>query len=473
MSVTTRSRLLLPVLVYCGLCTSIISSLGVLLIPTIADAQDVSLAAGQWILTVNLLVGSVATPVLGRLADRGHPARVLYGTLATVALGSAFAATAGTFGQLLVGRALQGVTYAIIPVAIALIRTHLPPDQVRAGVGVLSVTAATGIGLGYPLTGAVAEYLDYRVAFWAAVVFAGSALLMAPFVLPNAAEENVREPSSPRRFDLPGTVLFGSGLAAGLLGLAESERWGWGSPAVVGLLTASAGLLATWVWWELRVPAPLIRLDLLRHGDVRLAQLASLGFGMSMYAAFATSSQLAQTPSSTGYGLGLSAFAAGLVILPLALASQFAGRIAVPLSQRVGQHAMLPIAAVAVTAANLGLIFRHSRTWELLVAMALLGLGLGTAWGALPNLLLGAVPAGELGSATGVSQVLRNVGGAFSSAAIGAVLAAYTVAGAPTDEGYRAIFTLSCATSVLLLVWLVLRAVRARPERSAEPGYAL
>lgn len=455
------SRLILPVLVYCGLCTAVISSLGVLLIPTIAAAQEVSLPAAQWILTVALLVGAVGTPVLGRLADRGHPRRVLLGTLAAVAVGSLLAATAPNFGQLLLGRALQGLTFAIIPVTMALARAHLPAERARAGVAALSVTAATGIGLGYPITGAVAEYLDYRVAFWIAVVFAGSALVLVPLVIPGSPGP----PPARVPFDVLGTVLFAGGLGCGLLALSESERWGWGSPAVLGLFGAGGTLLAAWVWWELRTPQPLVRLDLLRHSDVRLAQLTGLGFGMAMFAAFAATSQLAQLPESTGYGLGLTAFAAGFVILPLSLGSQLSSRLARPLARRLGDHAVLPLGAAAVAAANVGLIWHHDETWELLVAMALLGIGIGVALSAMPTLILGAAPPEEMGSAIALNQVLRTVGGSIASAAIAAVLAANSAGGVPTDDGYRLTFAISAGMSAALLGWLVVAAVRSRPSR--------
>lgn len=456
-------------LVYCGLSTAVISSLGVLLIPTIAEAQDVSLPAAQWILTINLLVGSVGTPVLGRLADGGHPRRVLLGALTAVVVGSVLAATATNFGVLLLGRALQGLTYGIIPITMTLARMHLDAAQIRAGVAALSVTAATGIGLGYPLTGAVAEYLDYRVAFWIAVLFAGSALALIPFVIPGSPTA-----AGPRRsFDVPGTLLFGLGLGATLLGLSESERWGWDSAATSGLLGGGVVLLAAWAWWELRAPAPLVRIGLLRHPDVLLAQTAAVGFGMSMYASFAAVSQLAQIPQSSGYGLGLSAFAAGLVILPLSMASQLSSRLSGAVGRRLGQHAMLPLAALAVTAANIGLIDHHGEVWELLAAMAMLGLGLGVAWGAMPLLLLGAVPPDETGSATALNQVLRTAGGAVASAAVAAVLAASATGGLPSDDGYRAAFALSAVVCAVLLAWLVVRALQtgAAPGRaSADPS---
>lgn len=460
------SRLLLPVLIYCGLSTAIISSLGVLLIPTIAQAQDVSLPAAQWVLTVNLLVGSAATPVLGRLADGGHPRRVLLATLGVVVVGSLLAATASNFGVLLLGRALQGLTYGIIPVTMTLARAYLPPRRVGHGIAALSVTAATGIGLGYPITGAVAEYVDYRVAFWIAVAFAGTALVLVPFAVPGSdVQTGARRP-----FDVLGAVLFAAGLCAGLLGLSESPRWGWDNPAVPGLLGASALLFALWAWWELRAPAPLIRLDLLKDANVRLAQISAFGFGLSMYAAFAAVSQLAQIPKSTGYGLGLGSFAAGFVILPLSLASQLASRLSQLIARRVGQQAMLPAAGVAVVVADLVLVAHHSHPAELVLGMSILGVGLGIAWAAMPSLLLGSVPPEELGSATAVNQVLRSSGGAVASAMLAAVLAASATSDLPSDDGYRTAFALSAGICAVLLTWLLVRALRGGARAAADPA---
>jgi MFS family permease len=456
---TLRARLVLPVLVYCGMCTAVISSLGVLLIPTIAAAQDVSLASAQWILTASLLVGAVATPVLGRCSDGPRRRLVLVAALAVVLAGSVLAATATTFPQLLAGRALQGVTYGIIPVTMSLAREYLPADRVRAGVAALSVTAATGIGLGYPVTGLIAEHLDFRVAFWAAVAFVLPGLLGALVVLPADPPASARLRPT-QRFDAAGALLLAAALSAGLLGLSQSARWGWGSTRILALLVGSAVLFAVWACWELRVPAPLIRLDLLRHGDVLLANVTALGLGIAMFVGFSAISRLAQTPESTGYGLGLSVFVAGCVILPLSIGSQVASRFARVVSARIGDTAMLPMGAVFVTVANAGLIARHERLWELLAAMALFGLGIGTAWASMPALIVAAVPGSEVGSATAFNTVLRTIGGSIGSAVTGAVLALHTGAnGLPTDSGYRATFALSAAACGVVLVGLTAHAV--------------
>jgi predicted MFS family arabinose efflux permease len=379
-------------------------------------------------------------------------------------------------------------------VTITLARRHLPAHKARAGVAALSVTAATGLGLGYPLTGLVAEHLDYRVAFWVAVLFSGSALALAPLIIPRGHSAGGRPDlsgwllrtaglgsgavipggqfplpvleSAPRRnrrsFDLPGTALLAAGLGAGLLALSETADWGWGSPVTIALLAASAALLTAWARWELHTNAPLIRLDLLRRPDVLIANVAALGLGTSMYIGFAAVGQLAQTPRSTGYGLGLSVFLAGIVILPLSAGSQVANRVVGAVSAKVPPRTLLPLGALFVTVANAGLAVRHDRMWELMAAMALFGFGIGSTFAAMPALIIGAVPLTEVGSATSFNSVLRVIGGSIGSAVTGAVLARHLRGGLPVESGYRDAFEISAALCAVLLVLLVLDVVRSQ-----------
>ncbi|MER5806153.1 MFS transporter [Streptomyces mirabilis] len=85
-------------------------------------------------------------------------------------IGSALAATAPAFGLLLVGRALQGVGMGLMPLTIAVAREHLPAERMRSGISSLSITTSVGAGLGYPVTGLIAQHLDYRAGFWFAAL---------------------------------------------------------------------------------------------------------------------------------------------------------------------------------------------------------------------------------------------------------------------------------------------------------------
>ncbi|MDN6380395.1 MAG: MFS transporter, partial [Brevibacterium aurantiacum] len=97
---------LLPALVYAALSTAVVSSLGMLLVPTISTEFHVSISAAQWMLTINLLVGAIVTPVMGRLSDGPHKKRLLVGALTIILVGSVVAALATNFAVFLIGRAL-------------------------------------------------------------------------------------------------------------------------------------------------------------------------------------------------------------------------------------------------------------------------------------------------------------------------------------------------------------------------------
>ncbi len=110
-----------------------------------------------------------------------------------------------------VGRALQGLTYGIVVLTISLARCYVPEHQVQGSISSLSVTVATGIGIGYPLTGIIA-------------------------VIPSGSDE--RAPKTP--FDSRGVALLGLGLGALLLGINEAPHWGCASLGTLGVLGLSA-----------------------------------------------------------------------------------------------------------------------------------------------------------------------------------------------------------------------------------------
>jgi MFS family permease len=211
----------------------------------------------------------------------------------------------------------------------------------------------------------------------------------------------------------------------------------------------------------------LIRLDLLRLPDVRLAQISGLAFWLAMFGSFAATGTLAQSPEGADYGPGLSAFAAGFVILPLSIGSQVASRFGVWLARRMGPRAVLVLGAFAVVIANSWLWQWHAETWQLLLGMLVLGVGIGVALCTIPLLLLGAVPADQLGSSIGANGVLRQMGGSIASAMVGALLSAHSVAGMATDEGYRWTFGLGAGMGLALMIWLIWATVRSRSAAEA------
>ncbi|MCX2966128.1 MFS transporter [Gordonia aquimaris] len=454
------STRLLPGLVYAALTTAVVSSLGMLLVPSVAEEYDVAVGTAQWMLTINLLVGAVTTPVMGRLSDGPHKKRLLIWALAVILLGSVMAAAAPTFAVFLAGRALQGLSYGIVPVTIALARRYLSDDLVRPGISALSVTVATGLGVGYPLTGVLASGFGFRMAFVAAAIFLVTAMVTVWAVVPSGPDER-----APRqRFDVPGAVLLGAGLSAVLLAVSEGPDWGWLSVRTIGAFAVGVAVLVGWGVVELRTPHPMINLRIFRHTDVILANGTAIGLGAALYIGLSIASLIAQAPTDTGYGIALPLLWAGFVMLPLSVGSFGANRVVRLLAARVGLPTLLRVGTATMAVAAFLMLFAHDALWEILIGMFLFGVGLGTAYAAMPALIARTVVTEELGSAVSFNQVLRTVGGAGGSALSGAVLAAHPGLGTfPDNSGIvlaLALSAIGCLTVFgALVVHFVVRRV--------------
>lgn len=458
-----RQSRLLPVLAYAALISAVVSSLGMLLVPTISHEMGVPVSTGQWMLTINLLVGAVSTPIMGRLSDGPHKKRLLLYALAVILTGSVMAAAAPNFTVFLVGRALQGLAYGIVPVTIGLARRYLAEDKLTVGISTLSITVSTGLGIGYPLTGMLAEVYGFRSAFGFSALFALTAVVVVSRVVPDGPDE--RAPR--RRFDLPGALLLGAGLALLLVAVSEGAHWGWSSPWTIGCFTCAATVLIAWSVVELRAKYPLINLRVLRIRVVLLANATAIGLGASMYVALSVASLIAQASASTGYGMALPLFWAGFVMLPLSVGSFCANRLVRVLSDRISMKTLLPLGAGILSTSTLFLWIAHAELWEVMLGMLHFGVGIGMTYAAMPGLIARTVAVAELGSAVSFNQVLRTVGGACGSAVSGAVLAANMGPDLhPNDAAINSTLLLSAICCAVVFTALVVN--HLLPRKKAE-----
>ncbi|MFW3168693.1 MFS transporter [Geodermatophilus sp. CPCC 206100] len=458
-------RVLVPVLVLLATVVAVSSSVGAPLIPAVADAYDAPLHVAQWSLTMPLLVGAVATPVLGRLGDGSHRRAVALSVLGVVVLGGVLTALPLSLGWLLTGRGLQGFGLGLMPMLIATAREALPPDRARRTIAALSITVVSGVGLGYPIAGALATYGGVTLAFAVGAGICAVALLAGALVLPKAS------PAPARRFDLPGALLLGAGLAGAIVTLSEGENWGWSSPRVLLVSAGSVLALVAWAVVALRTRAPLIDLRLARGRLPAAGHVSVLLTSLANYLLLGSVPILVQTPVSSGYGFGASGLVAGLVLLPFSLAGMVAGPISRRLGERWGPRLVLPLGALLMGASLVLLAVARGHLWMLAVITAVAGLGISTVFAAAPNLVVAAVPPRETGSAMALNQVLRYAGFAVGSALTATVLAAVTPAGGelPAEVGYTVIGLLGAGLSVVtaVLVWLLPGRAAAQPPSVA------
>lgn len=417
----TRSVLIGPVLVLATLVSSIISSFGAPLIPTVARDFHTSLSTAQWSLTVALLVGTVISPILGRLGDGPRRRATLLGGLTVVTIGGVVAALASSLDVLLIGRALQGVGLGLAPLAIATARDALPQARVAPTIALLSVSSSAGLGAGYPISGLFAGAWGLSGAYGFGAVVSALTLVCVVLIVPPS-----RSHGPPGRLDWLGIVLLAMGLVVTMVGVSQGSEWGWSSTAIIGSLLAGGVLLVVWVVQQLRTANPLVQLRLLRHPSVLSGDTCALVLGVAMYMVLTGMTQFVQSPSSGGYGFSATALAAGLVLIPLSVLMFASSRALPTLVSRMGIRVVLTLGcSVAAIGCGFFAIF-HGSMWQAFVMTGILGVGLGTTFAAIPSLIAQSVPARETGSAIGFFQVLRFIGYSLGSALTATVLAAHT-----------------------------------------------
>ena len=463
---TARPGGVVGVLAAAGIVASLMQTLVVPLLGDLPRILDTSASNASWVVTVTLLTGAVSTPVAGRLGDLYGKRAVLLGTAVPLVAGSVVCALASSLLPMVVGRGLQGLGIGMIPVGISALRDLLPPARLGPSIALMSASMGVGGAVGLPVSAAVAEHLSWRVLFWAAAVLGALVMLLMWRFVPA-----VPVSGGGGRFDAVGAAGLGAGLVCLLLAISKGGDWGWAGPTTVGLFAAAAVVLAAWGAWELRTGDPLVDLRVAAGRQVLLTNVASVALGLAMYAQMLIVPQLLQLPSATGYGLGQSMLAMGLWMAPAGLMMMLVSPLGAALSAARGPKITLAVGSV-VTAGGYGALQPlMGSTWGLALGSCICTAGVGLAYGAMPALIMGAVPVSETASANSFNTLMRSIGTTTSAAVVGVILAQMSVqAGGhsvPTEGGFRAGMVFG-AVMALLAALVALTIPARRPV--AVPG---
>jgi len=419
-SSSTEGRLLVPSLIFVALVVAAVGSLGTPLITSVATSFHVSLDKAQWTLTVALLSGAVATPVLGRLGAGPHRRVAILATLAVVVAGSALTVLPLAFEWLLVGRAAQGVGLGLTALMMGVARDHLAAERSAATIALISVVSILGAGVGYPLTALLAQLGGVRTAYGLGLLVAAVALLVAWRSIPVAPR------GRSARVDVAGAIILAAGLLLFLYLAGQTSLWTDHLALAAALAVVVVLLLCIWVVVELRTKAPLIDVRAVRHPAVAGANLAMFVGGIGMYLLLTLITRYAQTPAISGYGFGLTTFVAGLVLVPFSALGFVAGKLMPVLRTRASGALLLAGSAVVIGGGFALFGAARSELAELFVAMGVLGLGVGGFAAAMPGVILDVTSQSETTSAMSFNYVVRSVGYSLGSAIGGLILAAGT-----------------------------------------------
>jgi len=221
----------------------------------------------------------------------------------------------------------------------------------------------------------------------------------------------------------------------------------------MGLFAAALVLLVVWVRYEQRVPEPLVDIELLRLRGVWTTNLTAFLIGFGMFGSFILVPQFVQTPDAAGYGFGVGVTGAGLFLLPSAAVMLVAGPVAGTLAGRVGSKVPLLMGAAFATASFAMLAIAHSEQWQIVVAVTLLGCGIGLSFASMANLIVEAVPQHQTGEATGMNTIMRTVGGAFGAQIAAAIVTDHIAAGSryASESGFTEAFVIGAVAVTVAL----------------------
>lgn len=402
-------------------------------LPSIRTDLGFSQASLAWVVNAYLLTLGGFLLLSGRLGDLFGARRVFLGGVVSFTVASAVCGLAPTAGFLVVGRAVQGLAGAAVgAVALALIMGLFSEPAERAkAMGffgfVMSGGGAVGVLLGGVLTGLLSWHWIFLVNLPVGAAVAVATLRVLP-------DDDV-EPGS-TRLDVPGAVLVTVSLMAAVYAVVGGNERGWSSGATVGLLAASAALLAAFVVRESRAAAPLVPLRLFALRNVTVSQVVGVLWAAAMFAWFFLAAlYLQQVLGYTALEVGLAFVPTSLVMMICSL--RLSDRLVMRFGVRVPLTVGLALAAVSLAlfaAAPVGGAFIP----DVLPSMLLLGVGAGIAFNPVLLAAMGDVEPHEAGLASGVVNTSFMMGGALGLAVLVAVSDSRTAtlarSGSPTVE---------------------------------------
>ncbi|TXK19310.1 MFS transporter [Homoserinibacter sp. GY 40078] len=426
-----------------GMVVAVMQTVVTPIYPQLPEYLDAAPADITWVLSATLLAAVVSTPISTRLGDMYGKRRVLLVLLGIVVAGNVLAGFSNELTTMIVARVLQGTGLGAIALGISILRDILHPRSLSGAVALVSATLGIGGAIGLPVAALIAEHFDWHALFWLGAMLSTAAGIAVLAVVP---------PSTLRaggRFDLVGAIGAGVGLTSVTLAISKAQAWGWWA---LLLALAAAPVFAWWARRELRVADPFVDLRVAARRPVLLTNLASVGVGFSFFVVTGSLPVILEAEPVEGVGFGLDLFTASLCLMPLGvvmfLVSPLAGRLS---RARGARFSFLLGIAVIVAGFAFGALFLDE-VWHVIAVSTFTGIGVGFAYGAMPTLIMAAVPSSETAAANGLNSLMRTFGSTLSATVVGAIIAASLSDGGLQRWAFETIFALGAAVACLSLL---------------------
>ncbi|MFF2889953.1 MDR family MFS transporter [Paenibacillus sp. NPDC057967] len=301
---------------------------------------NVAYTTVQWLSTSYLLVVGILIPVSALLVQWFTTRQMFLGAMTLFSIGTLVCALAPEFYVLLIGRVIQALgTGLMLPVMMNTILVLYPPEKRGAAMGSMGLVIMFAPAIGPTLSGLILESLDWRWLFYLVLPFAIFSILFAAVFLKNVS--TITKPRVDILSILLSTIAFG-GLVFGFSSLGEGHG-GWSSERVYLPVIAGGIALILFIWRQLVSKEPMLDLRAFKAPMFSFATVLIIIVMMSLF------STLLLLPILMQQGMMMTAFAAGLVLLPGGIANGFLSPITGKLFDKFGPRALvIPGAAILV-----------------------------------------------------------------------------------------------------------------------------
>jgi EmrB/QacA subfamily drug resistance transporter len=410
----TREILTLAAVVVLGSIMTVLDATIVnVAVPTLGRDFRTSVATIQWVPTAYLLAFASVIPASGWAAERFGARRVWIVSLATFLAGSLGCGLSGSVGELIAFRVLQGAGGGmILPVGQAILARAAGPQRMGRVMSIVGVPLLLGPVIGPVIGGALAGAASWRWIFFVNVPVGAVALAAAVWLLPGAPGRRGA------RLDVPGLALLSGGIAAFLYGLAETSQPGTAGAIPAVAITAGLALVAAFCGYALRVPRPLIDLRLFGRRGFGAAAAANLMLGIALFGAALL------LPLYYEIVRGRTPLQTGLLLIPQGLGAALAMPAAGALTDRYGARPVVTCGVLIALAGTAGYTQIGAATpyWYLMLALLLIGAGLGATITPSMAAAFQAIERPAIPAATAAIGTIQRIAGAVGTALLAVTL---------------------------------------------------
>lgn len=390
-------------------------------LPTIQDALGISRDAMSWVQTAYLIAEVVAIPLTG-LFTRVLTLRWLFvAAVALFTLASIGCAFSADLPILLAFRIVQGFSGGVlIPTVFSAVFLLFPPRRHALATTIGGVIAVLAPTVGPIVGGFITDTWSWSWLFLINVIPGVIAAAATPFLLPRQKADL----AALCKLDAVSLMLLAAALAGLEIGLKQAPQRGWDSPECAGLLLAAAAGLGLFLWRSARAPHPVLRLEALRRRSFAIGCALSFCLGVGLFGS------VYLMPVFLAFVRGHDAFEIGAIMLVTGVAQLATAPFAALLESRIGARS-LTAAGFALFALGLALSFRQPRTAdfdEMFWPQILRGIAIMFCLLPPTRFALGDLPEAEIADASGLFNLMRNLGGAIGIALIDTVLYGRVVA---------------------------------------------